>query len=306
MTADILRNQDGDAAKLFGLRAGRLMGMPDRGREDSAQTRRVQSLSFAMHVTLLVLIVAPMLSNFVWRSSANASVTRWIRFNVPAGIGVLTEPRSNATASHGGGSGGARDARPEGTGRPPDFAHRVYAPPSEKPPIAATLTITPNLLGPPELHAASPETAHWGNPLSRLLNDSSGPGHGGGIGTKCCGGIGDGDDGAGLGPGDTWGKGGAHPVAGSLGYGTPICAYCPQPSFSHEAVDAKIQGSIFIEALILRDGRPTQIRVVRGLGYGLDENAMEIVKKWRFKPAIGPDQRPADVRMVIELAFRLY
>lgn len=305
MTADILRNQNGDAANLFGLRAGQLMGMPDRGREDSAQTRRVQSLSFAMHVTLLVLIVAPMLSNFVWRSSANSTVTRWIRFTAPAGIRALTDPSSKPAAIRGGGSGGARDSRLEDVGRIPKFSDRVFVPPSVKTPNDATLTMTPNLLGPPDLHIPSPQMANWGNPLSRLLNDSSGPGHGGGIGTNCCGGIGDGGDGAGYGPGDTSGTGGAHP-AGKSGYGTPVCAYCPQPNFSREAVDAKIQGSIFIEALILRDGLPTQIRVLRGLGYGLDENATEIVKKWRFKPAIGPDQQPADVRMVIELAFRLY
>ena len=86
----------------------------------------------------------------------------------------------------------------------------------------------------------------------------------------------------------------------------PICVYCPQPSFSREAVDAKIQGSIFIEAVISRDGRPLQVRVLHGLGFGLDENAIEIVRKWKFRPAIGPDGRASDVRMVIELAFRLY
>lgn len=306
MTADILRNQNGDAANLFGLRAGRLMGMPDRGHADSVQTRRVQSLSFAMHVTLLVLIVAPMLSNFVWRSSGSANATHWIKFNVPAGIRALTEPAAKPAPVRGGGSGGAKDARPESVGQVPDFSRHVYVPPSVKPPIGAPLTMTPNLLGPPELHVASPDLVNWGNPLSRLLNDSSGPGHGGGIGTKCCGGIGDAGDGAGYGPGDESGTGDRHPIAGKLGYGTPICAYCPQPSFSREAVDSKIQGSIFVEAVILRDGRPTHIRVEHGLGYGLDENVIEIVKTWRFKPATGPDGRPSDVRMVIELAFRLY
>ena len=71
-------------------------------------------------------------------------------------------------------------------------------------------------------------------------------------------------------------------------------------------MDAKIQGSIFIEAVISRGGRPLQLRVLHGLGFGLDENAVEIVRKWKFRPAIGPDGRAVDVRMVIELAFRLY
>ena len=303
MTADILRNES-EAANVFGMRRGRLLGLTDGERADGVQGRRVQALSFAMHITLITLIIVPALSNFVMRTSANKNVQRWVRFSVPAGIRELTEPNLRPGRTGDGGSGGDRDPRDAGVGRVPLFRHLVLAPPSAKPPLDARLTVTPNLLGAPELHPPSPEMANWGNPLSKLLNDSSGPGHGGGIGSNCCGGIGDGT-GEGYGPGDGsgWGVG---PIAGKGGYGSPVCVYCPQPSFSREAVDAKIQGSIFIEAVISRDGRPLQIRVLHGLGYGLDENAREIVRTWRFKPAIGPDGRAADVRMVIELAFRLY
>jgi TonB family protein len=302
MTADFLHEENG-AANVFGMRSGRLLGLTDERRADGAQARRVQAFSFAVHVTLLTLIIAPVLSNFVMRTTGSATVKRWVQFNVPAGIRELTEPRMQPGRIVGGGSGGDRDARKPGIGKVPLFSQLVLAPPSAKLPLDARLSVTPNLLGPPELHPPSPDMSNWGNPLSTLLNDSSGPGHGGGIGTNCCGGIGDGPGkGYGPGPGSGWGD----PVAGTFGYGTPICIYCPQPSFSREAVDAKIQGSIFIEAVISRDGRPLQIRVLHGLGYGLDENAREIVRTWRFKPAIGPDGRAADVRMVIELAFRLY
>jgi len=305
MTADFLREQQG-VADAFGLRAGRLMGLPDRGRADWVQARRVQALSIAMHVTLVVLIAAPMLTDFAGRSSEGAKVKQWVRFELPAGIRALTEPRAKPVQMHGGGSGGDREATPASVGRLAPFSHLVFAPPAVKPPLDPRLAVTPNLLGPPELHPPSPEMANWGNPIAPLMTDSSGPGHGGGIGTHCCGGVGDGDEGAGYGPGDTSGWGTGHPRAGKDGYGNPICVYCPQPNFSREAVEAKIQGSIFIEAVILRDGRPTQIRVVRGLGFGLDENAIEMVRKWRFRPATGPDGSAADVRMVIELAFRLY
>jgi TonB family protein len=303
MTADILRHES-EAANAFGMRRGRLLGLTDGERADGVQGRRVQALSFAMHITLITLIIVPALSNFVMRTSANKNVQRWVRFSVPAGIRELTEPNLRPGRTGDGGSGGDRDPRDAGVGRVPLFRHLVLAPPSAKPPLDARLTVTPNLLGAPELHPPSPEMANWGNPLSKLLNDSSGPGHGGGIGSNCCGGIGDGT-GEGYGPGDGsgWGVG---PIAGKGGYGSPVCVYCPQPSFSREAVDAKIQGSIFIEAVISREGRPLQIRVLHGLGYGLDENAREIVRTWRFKPAMGPDGRAADVRMVIELAFRLY
>jgi len=282
------------------------MGSPDRGRTENVQARRVQALSIAMHVTLVVLIAAPMLTDFAGRSSGAASRKQWVRFELPAGIRRLTEPGGKPALIRGGGSGGDQEAAPASAGRLALFSHLVFTPPTVKPPLDTRLAMTPNLLGPPELHPPSPDMANWGNPLAPLLTDSSGPGHGGGIGTHCCGGVGDGDQGAGYGPGDTSSWGTSHPRAGKDGYGNLVCVYCPQPNFSREAVEAKIQGSIFIEAVILRDGRPSQIRVVRGLGYGLDENAIEMVRKWRFKPATGPDGSAADVRMVIELAFRLY
>ena len=303
MTADFLRDET-EAAKFFGIRRARLLGSTNNERPDTVQGRRVQAFSFAMHITLITLLIAPALSTFVIHSSQYPTVNRWVHFSVPAGIRELTDPKMQPGRNGGGGSGGARDPRDPGVGQIPLFRHLVFAPPSAKPPLDARLAITPNLLGAQELHPPSPQMLNWGDPLSTQINDSSGPGHGGGIGTNCCGGIGDGGPGAGYGIGADSGWGG--PDAGKFGYGTPICVYCPQPSFSREAVDAKIQGSIFIEAVISRDGRPQQIRVLHGLGYGLDENAKEIVRTWRFRPAVGPDGRPADVRMVIELAFRLY
>jgi TonB family protein len=58
--------------------------------------------------------------------------------------------------------------------------------------------------------------------------------------------------------------------------------------------------------VIQADGRATDIHVSQGLGLGLDEKAIEAVRAWRFKPALGPDGRPAAVRMPIEVTFRLY
>jgi hypothetical protein len=62
MTADILRNES-EAANAFGMRRGRLLGLTDGERADGVQGRRVQALSFAMHITLITLIIAPALSN---------------------------------------------------------------------------------------------------------------------------------------------------------------------------------------------------------------------------------------------------
>ena len=82
--------------------------------------------------------------------------------------------------------------------------------------------------------------------------------------------------------------------------------YCPSPAFSDEAVKAKYQGVVELLAVITADGHATDIKVAKGLGLGLDEKAVEAVRNWRFKPALGPDGKPASVRQLIEVTFHLY
>src|SRR5208337_477275 len=53
------------------------------------------------------------------------------------------------------------------------------------------------------------------------------------------------------------------------------------------------------------DGRATNIRVVHALGMGLDEKAIDAVRRWKFKPAM-QDGKPVAVQMAVEVAFRLY
>ena len=94
--------------------------------------------------------------------------------------------------------------------------------------------------------------------------------------------------------------------AGTGGYGVPECLFCPQPQFSDEAVKSKYMGTVTLVAIINADGRATNIQVVQGAGMGLDEKAIDGVKTWRFRPAVGPDGKPAAVRQTIEVTFRLY
>jgi TonB family protein len=69
---------------------------------------------------------------------------------------------------------------------------------------------------------------------------------------------------------------------------------------------AKYQGVVTLVAIITADGRATDIQVVKGLGLGLDEKAIAAVRTWRFKPALGPNGKPAPVRQIIEVTFHLY
>ena len=87
--------------------------------------------------------------------------------------------------------------------------------------------------------------------------------------------------------------------------GTPSCIYCPDPLYTEEARNAKIQGTIVLSAVIGADGHATKIKVVKSLGHGLDEKAAEAVETWRFKPAFGPNGNPVATITTIEVIFRL-
>lgn len=92
---------------------------------------------------------------------------------------------------------------------------------------------------------------------------------------------------------------------GEQGVGYPSCIYCPNPQYSSEAHTAKLEGIVILLAVINADGRATQIRVSKSLGSGLDEEAIEAVKEWRFKPATDADGLPVPVFTPLELTFRL-
>lgn len=89
------------------------------------------------------------------------------------------------------------------------------------------------------------------------------------------------------------------------GFGMPSCVYCPDPSYTDPARRAKINGTAILDVLISPDGQASQIRPVKMLGYGLDQQAYDVIKKWRFKPA-KLDGSPVAVIVPVEVTFRLY
>jgi protein TonB len=76
------------------------------------------------------------------------------------------------------------------------------------------------------------------------------------------------------------------------------------PEYTKEALDAKLEGSVMLSGMIGTDGVPSDIRVIRGLGKGLDEKAVECFQKWRFTPAIR-DGDPFPVSTEVLITFRL-
>ncbi len=266
---------------------------------------RAQGLSLAVHALLVVLLIVPIYHHVIQTTEAN-SKTEVITVDISDISPYLAKLPPGKDRAGGGGGGGERMATPPTKGRAPRFDWVQKTPPmATLRNLNPKLPAEPTLLGPPDLKIPSPNLPNYGDPLAKLITGSGGPGGGGGIGTGCCGGIGSGE-GGGLGPGSGGGTGGGPFRAGTGGVGEPACAYCPNPEFSEEARKAKYQGSVLLRLIVDADGRPTNISVLKSPGLGLDEKAIEKVRTWRFKPALGPNGKPVPVWVTVEVTFRLY
>ena len=84
----------------------------------------------------------------------------------------------------------------------------------------------------------------------------------------------------------------------------PIVIHKVQPQYSEVARRAGVEGVVLLYAEVDTSGRAVNVRVIRSLGYGLDERAIEAVTKWRFKPAL-KDGEPVQVGSTFEVAFKL-
>jgi len=94
-------------------------------------------------------------------------------------------------------------------------------------------------------------------------------------------------------------------MPGVGGVSIPIPILSPEAEFSEEARRLKYQGVCAISIVVDTRGYPQNLRVVRALGMGLDEKALEAVRKYRFKPAL-KNGKPVPAIMTIEVNFRLY
>jgi TonB family protein len=133
---------------------------------------------------------------------------------------------------------------------------------------------------------------------------SGGQGSGSGIGTGAGGGLGSGN-GNGYGPGTGGGAGGGlYRVGGNVSQPVPLNQV--EAEFSDEARRAKYQGVCLISVIVDTQGNPQNPRVIRALGMGLDEKALEAVRKYKFKPAMKDGKTPVPVMITVEVNFRLY
>ncbi len=109
--------------------------------------------------------------------------------------------------------------------------------------------------------------------MSKLGIPSNGIGSGGGIGSGSGGGVGSGK-GPGVGPGSGGGfGGGAFRIGG--GVSAPSVLSKVEPEYSEEARKAKWQGTVVLSLVVDDQGRPQNLKVLRSLGLGLDQKAIE-------------------------------
>lgn len=86
----------------------------------------------------------------------------------------------------------------------------------------------------------------------------------------------------------------------------PSCEYCEEPQYTLEAARHKIDGEVLLEITVDVDGSVKDVRVLVGMPYGLTERAVETVKQWRLRAAVGLDGKPVAVKHSVELTFHRY
>lgn len=217
----------------------------------------------------------------------------------------LLTARAVQLASGGGGGGDNGLTEPK-TGRPPRFETMPIVPPAVRPlqnpilPVEAAVAVPPEIKLPDDSSLPSVGVHH----SVIVIPDSDGPGSGAGIGSGKRDGVGPGN-GPGFGPGGDGGYGGSVYRPGVGGVTAPVPLVTPEAEFSDEARRVKHQGVCTVAVIVDANGIPRNAHILRSLGMGLDEKALEAVQLYRFKPA-KKDGKAMPVEIVVEVNFRLY
>lgn len=202
-------------------------------------------------------------------------------------------PLKQVQPKSGGGGGGAR--QPEVKKADIPKPRKVYTPPTTQQ-FQTKLEVPSALL--------DVQLTNDPNDIGNVtgLSALNGAGYGGGIGNGKGGGIGNGT-GPGLGNGSGGGTGGGvYKPGGDVTNPIPISR--PEPQYSEEARKAKWGGTVLLSLVVDETGHTRDIHVLKPLGLGLDEKAIEAVSKWTFVPG-KKGGKPVAVAAQIEVTFRL-
>jgi TonB family protein len=258
------------------------------------QGRRAGMTSFLVHVCVIALL---------FLLGTNKAVQQVVKKQIELIAPDIApyKPTVKPDQMHGGGGSG-RSPTPVSKGNLPKLAKRQFVPPMISHVENPKLVMDPTLIIPPDANIPKINSPDLGDPLSKSGLASNGFGAGGGMGSGRGGGIGPGS-GPGYGPGSGGGiGGGAYRIGG--GVSPPSILYKVEPEYSEEARKAKFQGTVLLFVVVDEKGLPRDIKILRPLGLGLDQKAVEAVEKWKFSPG-KKDGKPVAVQAQIEVNFRL-
>lgn len=258
------------------------------------------TISFIMHVVVITAVL------WFTLTAHTHVVVKPAQIITPITFRPYIPPTITAPKAMGGGGGGG--------------AHQIVEPSKgHLPKMVKVQTVAPQILKIDNPKLAQPEAIqvpqqiklpsttampNVGMPNSpQVAMASQGSGSGSGFGQGLGGGIGSGH-GGGLGAGTGGGYGGGIMSVGG-GVSAPQLIHSVQPEFTDEARQQKYQGVVEIQLIVDSNGNPENVEVVKHLGMGLDQKAIEAVRQYKFHPAMFQGH-PVPVRLVVDVDFRLY
>jgi periplasmic protein TonB len=257
----------------------------------------------ASSIISIVLHVA-MISAILWAFLAVKKVVpmptqRVTRIDIPAYM-PIAPPKGPAMG--GGGGGGSHDIIQTPKGRLPQVQAQPVAAPMVIENNHPKMTAAPAINMPKEIQVAS-NLPNLGDPKTSVVGaPSNGIGSAGGMGIGSGGGIGSGkSNGFGSGSGGGYG-GGLYHVGGAVS--APQLVSAPDPEFTDEARRVNYGGVCVVSLIVDAQGNTQRIQVVKHLGMGLDEKAVEAVRRYHFKPAI-LGGKAVPVEMDVEVTFHI-
>ncbi len=260
-------------------------------------------LSSGLAITAHVVIIALILLFTYYQWKTRPIVKKAVATNVDLKPFIPMTLKMNQSMG-GGGGGGAHELVEASKGHLPKQSKEQIVPPQIIRNDHPKLAVEPTIVMPQQVKLPDANMPNIGIPQSpQVALASQGGGSGSGFGNGRGGGIGSGN-GNGVGPGEGGGYGGGlmHPGGG---VSAPQVIYSVDPEFSDEARRAKYQGICVVSVIVDAQGNPQRVHVIRPLGMGLDEKAVEAVRQYKFKPAYYQGH-PVAVEVNIEVNFRIY
>ena len=277
-----------DLSKADSPNARLLVGDVSHDAQNAVRSRNALGVSLAAHVTLFALTL------FVLTRVPEIAAPAKASLEFMKDIVWLDQPGP-------GGGGGGGNKRPEPARRAESPGKDKITVPAAKPPKIDNPAPPKDIPPQPQMTIPAVTTAAGITEMPGALSGlpatpslGSGTGTGAGPGT-----------GSGLGPGSGGGTGGGVYRPGS-GIVSPRVLTEVKPAYTAEAMRAKIQGTVWIEAVVMPDGSVGNVQITRSLDptFGLDQEAIKAVKRWRFAPGTRMGQA-VPVLVEIELTFTL-